>query len=442
MRGKRERRPDGGRAIRSQRSLALRQAARSWLRRIRARGPAALIRTLRLTSAAVASYLVALHAVADRRPVTAALTALLIVQVTLVGTLADTVRRIVSVVVGVGVAIGVASFVGFTWWSLAAIIGASILIGQALRLGPHLLEVPISAMLILAVGGAGLQALDRIAETLVGAAVGVLINLVFPPAVQTRSAGAAVEQFADAMARLLDRVARALLEGTVTRDEVRSWLHQARAIDNDIAHVDRVLTEAGQSRRLNPRAVGTTDTTPDLRNGLDALEHSAVALRAVFRSIADRAGATNETDDPDAVPQEFDDEDYRVVLATLMSDLAQAVRTFGVLVRAEVDEAGQPHTVELAGALDALREARARLTELLLVDPREAPLVWQLHGSLLAGVDRVLAELNVEEWTRRKERRREQEAAMRRPSVQAAERLRASTRRAVVERTPRRRPRA
>jgi hypothetical protein len=167
-----------------------------------------------------------------------------------------------------------------------------------------------------------------------------------------------------------------------------------------------------------------------------------VALRAVFRSIADRAGATNETDDPDAVPQEFDDEDYRVVLATLMSDLAQAVRTFGVLVRAEVDEAGQPHTVELASALDALREARARLTELLLVDPREAPLVWQLHGSLLAGVDRVLDELNVEEWTRRKERRRQQEAALRRPSVQAAERLRASTRRAVVERAPRRRPRA
>ena len=46
-------------------------------------------------------------------------------------------------------------------------------------------------------------------------------------------------------------------------------------------------TEAADSRRLNPRAVGTADTDPRLRSGLDALEHSVVALRALFRSIAD-----------------------------------------------------------------------------------------------------------------------------------------------------------
>jgi uncharacterized membrane protein YccC len=410
-------------------------------RRIRERGPAALARTLRLTGAAVASYLVARHVVADARPVTAALTALLIVQVTLVGTITDTIRRIVSVVVGVGIALVVASGVGFTWWSLAAIIGGSILIGQALRLGPHLLEVPISAMLILAVGGAGLQAVDRVVETLVGAAVGLLVNVVFPPAVQTRSAGAAVERFADAMAQLLDRAARALSEGRATRDEVRGWLQEARDIDHDIGRVDRVLTEAGQSRRLNPRAVGTLDTTPDLRSGLDALEHSAVALRAVFRSIADWSGATTDDDRSEGGPEEFGDEELRAVFATLMDDLALAVRRFGTLVRAEVDHAGEPHTVELAEALDAAREVRARLTELLLAGPEGAPMSWQLHGSLLAGVDRVLAELDVEERVRRRDRRRQESVGQRRPTSQAVERLRTTTRRAVAERPPLKRPR-
>ena len=33
-------------------------------------------------------------------------------------------------------------------------VAVSLVVGQLLRLGPHLLEVPISAMLVLAVGGA------------------------------------------------------------------------------------------------------------------------------------------------------------------------------------------------------------------------------------------------------------------------------------------------
>jgi hypothetical protein len=426
--------------------IGLRALVRPAVLRMRERGSEALTRAVRLTGAAVASYLVARLAVSDARPVTAALTALLVVQVTLVGTIADTLRRIVSVIAGVGLAIGVSSFFGFTWWSLAIVIGASILVGQALRLGPHLLEVPISAMLILAVGGLGSQAEDRIAETLVGAAVGLLVNVLFPPAVQTRSAGAAVEQFAAQIARLLDRVAETLTNGDATRNEVRGWLAEARSITRDLTRVDQVLNDAHQSRRLNPRAVGTLDTTPDLRSGLDALEHSAVALRAVFRSIADRAGAVPDTDtdgtDLDAVPSEFHDEDLRAAFATIMTDLSRAVSTFGRLVRAEVDDADTPHTGELAEALAAVGEARVRLTELLLVDPQVAPGLWQLHGSLLAGVERVLAELDVEERTRRRQRRRRDADEARLRSAQAAERLRSTARRVVRESPVRQRPKS
>lgn len=422
-------------------SAGLRQLVRANLRRVRERWRPALARVARLSSAAVASYLLALHLVHDPRPVTAALSALLVVQVTLVGTIADTGRRILSVVLGVAVAIGVSTLVGFTWWSLGALVAGSIVLGQALRLGPHIMEVPISAMLVLAAGGAGVQATDRVFETLIGAGAGLLINIVFPPTVQTRDAGAAVERFAESIGRLLDRAARSLNDQEATRDEVRSWLNEARSITDDIAAVDRVLTAAGESRRLNPRALGTPDVTPDLRSGLSALEHSAVALRAVFRSLADGAG----TGAAEGGSDNIDDEDLRVAFAVLMSDLALAVRSFGTLVRAEVDAADEPHTEELAGLLDAVREARVRLTELLLVDPQGAPGRWQLHGSLLAGVERILAELDVAERTRRREQRRRETEALRRPAAQAAERLRSTTRRVVAEtpariRAPRRPP--
>ena len=87
----------------------------------------------------------------------------------------------------------------------------SLLVGQFLRLVAHQLEVPISAMLVLAVGGSETAATDRISATIVGAAVGLAVNVVFPPAAQSRSAGAAVEGYADEVAGLLEQVAEGLL---------------------------------------------------------------------------------------------------------------------------------------------------------------------------------------------------------------------------------------
>ncbi|HET6876007.1 MAG TPA: aromatic acid exporter family protein [Jatrophihabitans sp.] len=410
-------------------------------RRLRERGPASLGRAVRLSVAALAAYTAARFAVSDPRPVTAALTALLIVQVTLFGTITDTARRILSVLAGVGAAIAVSTFVGFTWWSLGALVALSILLGQALRLGPHLLEVPISAMLILAAGGAGAQATDRVVETLVGAAVGLLVNVLVPPSPRTRSAGDAVEQYGRRLAALLERVSQELSERPVSREQAVRWLHDSRSIASQTVDVDRVLTEAHESRRLNPRAVGTTDPVPDLRGGLDALEHSAVALRAVFRSLADGAGGVLVAEDleerearEDDDPGERSDEQLRrMAIAALLGDLARSLAAFGALVRAEAEHAGSPHNTELVEALDAVGETRARMTELLLVNPRDELGRWQLHGSLLAGIERVVAELDIEEFGRRKERRRREAAAAARRSTQAAQRVRSSTRRVLQE---------
>ena len=46
----------------------------------------------------------------------------------------------------------------------------------------------------------------------------------------------------------------------------------------------RPSLQAEQGRRLNVRALGTPDVGPGLRQGLEALEHSAVAIRGMFRA--------------------------------------------------------------------------------------------------------------------------------------------------------------
>src|ERR1700745_3497494 len=119
-------------------SAALRRFIAELVRRSRERGRTALFRALRITGATVAAFVVAeLVGLREPPPLIAALTALLVVQATLAGTLVSGVQRARTVVEGRRMAVLFVSVVGLTWWSLGALVAASIVVGQFLRLGPH-----------------------------------------------------------------------------------------------------------------------------------------------------------------------------------------------------------------------------------------------------------------------------------------------------------------
>ena len=69
----------------------------------------------------------------------------------------------------------------------------------------------------------------------------------------------------------------------------REWLDDSRRINHDIPRVGAALLQAEEGRRLNLRAAGTPHVEPGLRQGLEALEHSAVAVRSLMRSVLDCA---------------------------------------------------------------------------------------------------------------------------------------------------------
>ncbi|MET8756167.1 aromatic acid exporter family protein, partial [Streptomyces sp. NPDC004667] len=108
-----------------------------------------VVQSVRSTGAAVVSYVIALRLSDEPAPLTAPLTALLVVQVTLYSTLTTGVRRVNSVVAGVLVAIGFSALVGLTWWSLGLVILASLVVGHLVRVDEFVPEVAISAMLVL-----------------------------------------------------------------------------------------------------------------------------------------------------------------------------------------------------------------------------------------------------------------------------------------------------
>jgi hypothetical protein len=397
---------------RPRRWSASRVAARLRLRRP---GRPAVGWTLRLTIASVASYVAAELAFPGAAPLTAALTALLVVQLTPVSLLVSGLDRVVSVVAGVGLAVLVSSAVGLTWWSLGLIIAVSIVAGRLLRLGPHLLEVPISAMLVLGAGtfGASAAATDRIAQTLIGAGVGVLSNVAFPPRVVVPNAAQAIEDLGRSYADLLDEAADDLsspdAEGGWLADRADGWLGRARQLSHGTPAVGAALIKAEESRRLNVRALGTPDAGPGLRHGLEAFEHSAVAIRSMFgtlEAVAERFEHEQRAIDPD----------LRASFAHILREMATGLRDFGQLVREEarpgehVAEADHVRT-----SLETLHEARARIDELQLVNPREDLLITELIASFGATVERLLRELDLDERARRRPRESRLPARLRRP---------------------------
>ena len=248
------------------------------LARVRRDGRAAVLWSLRVTIAATASYVVASLIFPGSQPLLAPLTAMLVVQVTPLSLLASGLDRVVAVVAGVVLAVGFAAVVPLEWWSLGILILVSITIGQYLRLRSNLVEVAISAMLVLGVGAIGAEAAawQRIAETLVGAAVGIFATLIFPPKVPSGDAGRAIDGLADAVSALLVRAADELGEMAEShRDRLpgaaREWLDDSRRITHDIPRVGAALLRAEEGRRLNLRAAGTPHVEPGLRQGMEAL---------------------------------------------------------------------------------------------------------------------------------------------------------------------------
>jgi hypothetical protein len=280
---------------------------------------------------------------------------------------------------------------------------------------------------VLGVGySAGAQSVGagRVLETLVGAAVGVLVNVLFPPAVQTRHAGEAVEKFAEEISGLLDSAATALSAGAVTEEQATRWLEDARRLNRHVPEVDRALAHAEESRRLNMRALGTPAVGPGLREGVDALEHSSVSMRTLFRAIYDatrqRTGVQENPDYADAV---------RGSAAFLMRQMGNVVRAFGRLLRRELETSGEKEQEQLAGTLEELSGARREVQELLLADPRSRDGLWELNSVLLTTTDRMLTELDVA--THARQRPQLDPSTARGRAMQAAERLRVTTRRRV-----------
>jgi uncharacterized membrane protein YccC len=346
------------------------------------------VQIVRLTVAAVVAYVAAELVTPGTLDLTAPLTALLVVQASTVGTLQMGIVRVGAVLTGVLVAVGVSTWIGLTWWSLALAVAASLTLAKLLRLGEQSLETPISAMLILAVSAHHQAAQVRLVNTLIGTAVGIVFSLVVPVAIPNRTAAEAVRRVARSQAALLDEIASTLGERPPEPEELEAWAAWAEHIGTEVVEASLAIRAIEEARRLNPRALGAARLDPTLRSALARLDRCLAAERALLVVLGGQEARPTGAPGPTAG-------DVRRAFAVLLDDIAGALRAYGDAAGA-ADRRPADREAALSRTLETVRETRAVLTELRLldVDPRGRPDLWMLQGSVLAAVEHVLAQLD------------------------------------------------
>jgi uncharacterized membrane protein YgaE (UPF0421/DUF939 family) len=179
--------------------------------------------------ATVAAWLLAGWLVQGPPPVFAAIAALLVVQPSLNQSFSKAVERSVGVIVGVVIAsaLGIA-FGEATWVVLVAIVVALIVAWAAKATAGTSNQVAISALLVLSLGAATPgYAVDRVLETIIGAVIGIVVNVILVPPVAVSPAHDAVHALGEEVAASLERLATAL-EHPRSAGELEEVLLQAR----------------------------------------------------------------------------------------------------------------------------------------------------------------------------------------------------------------------
>ncbi len=220
--------------------------------RVASRTP--LLQVLKTSAAVILAWVLAALLLGEPLPIFAAIAALLVVQPSLNQSVSKGIERSVGVVVGVLIAYGAGLVFGRESWVVLAVIVVALLLAWALKLGPGSAnQIPISAMLVLALGTSSPEyAIERVIETVIGALIALTVNIAIVPPVLLMPAHVAVHRLLREVAATLDHLAECLTE-PVDDAELDLLLERARELREPRDRATAAVAVGRESLMLNPR---------------------------------------------------------------------------------------------------------------------------------------------------------------------------------------------
>jgi uncharacterized membrane protein YgaE (UPF0421/DUF939 family) len=324
-------------------------------------------------------------------PVLAPLTALVVVQFSVRASFFTALQRSAAVVLGVLLALAIGDALQLNGLTIGVLVAVSLGVAELLLRLPEAAarQVPISVLVVLAtvtsdpVSFGGERALD----TVLGAAVGVVVSLVLP-ASRLVDARQTLDRLALSLGDVLDAMGAGLQQAWST-DQTQDWRRRARTTrDRLVRQASEAVGNGRESARWNVRDRRHIDALGRYEEVLPRLERTAIGVSVISRGLDDHAHLSGTTHR--AMP----------AMGALMIALANAVR---VLVHEVLGESEAADVVRVLGevrvkrdrcARGAARRARLALEHDQTVDVDQLEGEWLGYAALVVQVDRIVGDLS------------------------------------------------
>ncbi|MER6509247.1 aromatic acid exporter family protein [Nonomuraea sp. NPDC001636] len=353
------------------------QGFRQWLGAERE----AFAQTVKVTLACVFGWWLATFALKVPLPVLVPIGVLLTVSATAYSTVVRGFQQVGAVVVGVAAATGLIWLMGVNALTLGVLVAAGLVLTRLLNLPAQNVQIPITALLVLSLGRT--YGFARLADVLLGAAIGIAANLlILPP----RFVEHAARELCDMSAELADLAQDMAdgLSGHWTEDMARDWLDRSRELSQRLEETKDTADQAAESLRLTFRRRRRYDRR--LRQSAEAatcLDHAGHQLRSIARGLVDLvAGARGLPGEKAA--------DLPEPLAGELRALSRIFRDFGLI---QVGKAASRDMANLCAALREGEHQQRHLAAELAGSPPKGPL-WPLYGALLDDCARIRHEFD------------------------------------------------
>lgn len=321
------------------------------------------VRRILVTSLAASAAWVVADRLMPGGGVTAAIAAVLTVQVSLHKSVREGLAQILGTGIGAGIGIGASDLVGLGSVTVMLTVGLASVAARALRLGTAAsINVAITALIVIGPGPTESTAAHRLFAIVAGSLVGIALSYFTHSKTPAGRTVDEIAELATSAARLLEDMAAGVSDG-VERSEAAVWLSRGRAL---VARVPRVRAQAAEARdysRWFPLA--ERSEAEDLYTRAVALDHAVEQVRSIARTL-------------------FDTTVDGALSATLNARIAEALATASFAMRASVEELHDDRDVPHDAAVtEDVRQAGADITEQLL-EEREAEPEQLGHGISIA----------------------------------------------------------
>jgi uncharacterized membrane protein YgaE (UPF0421/DUF939 family) len=317
--------------------------------------------------AAVVAWVLAVHVFGLSQAFMAPWAALLTVQATVFGTLRRGAQQAGASVLGVLIAFAGERVFGTDALALGATVLAGMLIGAVPGLRAPM-TTATTAVVVLTTGyidRSGMLA-DRLLDTGIGIGVGLLVNLLVWPPLRDRAAARHIDVIDDRLGELLTRMADELADGCGS-DRADDWIAYTDRLDADVDRAWRVIEEARESGRLNPRRA--------VADRMRAAEQMTQIVNRLAQAVAETRSMARTIRVASIDPAQWNPE-FREAWVKLLQQAGIAVT---------------------AADADGVRATRSQLTELsdhLAVEQLHGDL-WPMFGALLVNLRNVLDAVDV-----------------------------------------------